>query len=130
MYNYSDYDFIDLGTKNGGSIDFALKRLGGKKGLGIDIKEKKMTLPLIYALRKAGWMEKRKIINIIKNQTDKPAKVKEVIEFVKQSGGIEYAKKVMNKFYKESLDLLNTFQDSVYRESLASMVRFTVERDK
>ena len=109
-------------------FDYGSSSIG--KPLGIDIKEKKMTLPLIYALQKAGWMEKRKIINIIKNQTDKPAKVKEVIKFVKQSGGIEYAEKVMNKYYKEGLDLLNTFKDSVYKESLASMVRFTVERDK
>ena len=57
------------------------------KPVGIDIKEKKMTLPLIYALSKSSWFEKRKIISIVKNDSDKPKKVKEVIEYVKKSGG-------------------------------------------
>ncbi len=68
--------------------------------MGIDIKEKKMTLPLIYALSRLQWLEKRKIISIVKNESEKPKKVKEVIEFVKQSGGIEYANNAMNKYQR------------------------------
>ncbi len=84
-------------------FDYGEDEIG--KPLGIDIKEKKMTLPLIYALSKAGWLEKRKIISIVKNESEKPKKVKEVIEFVKKSGGIEYAKEAMNRYYAEALEL-------------------------
>lgn len=100
------------------------------KPVGIDIKEKKMTLPLIYALNKASWFDKRRIINIVKNESDKPKKVAEVIAFVKSSGGIEYATTVMEKFEREAYDLLNTFPDSLYKESLRQLVKYTIEREK
>jgi octaprenyl-diphosphate synthase len=100
------------------------------KPLGLDIKEKKMTLPLIYALNKASWLEKRRIINIVKNESEKPKKRAEVIEFVKASGGIEYAKDVMKKYQDEASSLLNTFPDSVYKQSLFSLVKYTIERKK
>jgi len=96
--------------------------------LGIDIKEKKMTLPLIYALSKASWLEKRRIISIVKNDSEKPKKVKEVIEFVKKSGGIEYAKTAMNRYYQEALNLLTAFPESTYRKSLRDLVQFTIDR--
>lgn len=99
------------------------------KPVGIDIKEKKMTLPLIYALSKASWMEKRRIIRIVKNESEKPKKVREVIEFVKASGGIEYAQANMNKFYQEATALLNTLPNSTYRTSLHQLVQFTIERN-
>ncbi len=98
------------------------------KPVGIDIKEKKMTLPLIHALTKASWLEKRKIIGIIRSESEKPKKVKEVIEFVKRSGGIEYANKVMEKYYHDALALLNTLPESNYRNSLAQLVEFTIHR--
>ncbi|MCA4894552.1 MAG: polyprenyl synthetase family protein [Cytophagales bacterium] len=107
-------------------FDYGEDEIG--KPLGIDIKEKKMTLPLIYALSKAGWLEKRKIISIVKNESEKPKKVKEVIEFVKKSGGIEYAKEAMNRYYAEALDLLKELPDSTYRNSLSELVKFTIER--
>ncbi|MBL7856149.1 MAG: polyprenyl synthetase family protein [Cyclobacteriaceae bacterium] len=99
------------------------------KPVGIDIKEKKMTLPLIYALSKSGWLEKRKIISIIKNESDKPRKVKEVIEYVKQSGGIEYASKAMNKFHSDAIALLQELPDSVHKNSLEQLVQFTIDRN-
>jgi octaprenyl-diphosphate synthase len=98
------------------------------KPLGIDIKEKKMTLPLIYALSKASWMEKRTMISIVKNESNKPKKVKEVIEFVKRSGGIEYALASMTKFHLEAMIILNEFPDSVYKKSLEELVQFTIDR--
>ena len=98
------------------------------KPVGIDIKEKKMTLPLIYALSKTGWTEKRRIIGIVKNESEKPRKVKEVIEFVKQSGGIEYAIDSMNKYHKEAMTLLKDFPESAYKKSLIQLVQFTIER--
>jgi octaprenyl-diphosphate synthase len=109
-------------------FDFGDDEIG--KPLGIDIKEKKMTLPLIYALSKAPWLEKRKIINIIRNESEKPKKVKEVIDFVKKSGGIDYARQSMDKYYHQALDLLNDFPDSVYKNSLNQLVQFTINRVK
>jgi octaprenyl-diphosphate synthase len=100
------------------------------KPLGIDIKEKKMTLPLIFALNQSDWSTKRKIINIIKNESEKPNKVEEVIDFVKKSGGLQYANKVMERYKQESLDILSTFSDSIYRTSLAGLVEYTINRVK
>ncbi len=100
------------------------------KPVGIDIKEKKMTLPLIYSLGQAGWLEKRRIINIIKNQSEKPEKVREVIDFVKGYGGLEYGQKVMKQFYTEALQLLQDFPDSTYRKSLEQLMVYVIERKK
>ncbi|GAB2802686.1 polyprenyl synthetase family protein [Rhabdobacter roseus] len=100
------------------------------KPLGIDIKEKKMTLPLIYALNQATWLEKRRIINNIKNQSHKPQKVAEVIAFVRESGGIQYAQQVMQRYVEEARTLLHGFADSSYRTSLEQLVQYTIERSK
>jgi octaprenyl-diphosphate synthase len=109
-------------------FDYGTAEIG--KPLGIDIKEKKMTLPLIYALRNASLIEKKKVIFKIKNQSHKSKKVQEVIDFVKQSGGIEYAQNVMEKFYNEALEILSTFSDSVFKSSLNDLVQFTIMREK
>lgn len=109
-------------------FDYGDEEIG--KPLGIDIREKKMTLPLIYALSKASWLEKRKIINIIRNNSDKPKKVQEVISFVKESGGIEYAIQTMNTFHKDAMNLLTDLPASAYKESLIQLVQFTIERNK
>ena len=100
------------------------------KPLGIDIKEKKMTLPLIYALNQADWSTKRRIINIIKNESENSQKVAEVIEFVKQSGGLEYATKAMKNLVDEAQNILNSFPETKFRNSLAGLVQFTIERSK
>lgn len=98
------------------------------KPLGIDIKEKKMTLPLIYALSKSSWLEKRKIVNIVRNESEKPRKVKEVIEYVKASGGIEYAKESMSRFHQKAIDVLTEMPESIYKKSLVQLVQFTIDR--
>ncbi len=100
------------------------------KPVGIDIKEKKMTLPLIYALNRADWLTKRRIINTIKNDSENPKKVGEVIDFVKSSGGIEYATQVMQRYVNEALTILSEFPANIYRESLQNLVQFTIERTK
>lgn len=100
------------------------------KPLGIDIKEKKMTLPLIYALNHAGWAEKRRMINIVKNESENPKRVAEVIDFVKKSGGIQYATTVMGRYVDEAKTLLFTMPDSTYRTSLEQLVQYTIERSK
>ena len=88
-----------------------------------------MTLPLIYALSKAGWLEKRRIISIVKNESENPRKVKEVISFVKGSGGIEYAQQAMQRFHQDALQLLQRFPDSNYKRSLIQLVQFTIDRN-
>jgi octaprenyl-diphosphate synthase len=107
-------------------FDYGEMEIG--KPVGIDIREKKMTLPLIFALSKSGWMEKRKIISIIKNESEKPKKVKEVINYVKQSGGIEYAVAKMNAYHQEALHIISEFPDSDYKRSLVQLVQFTIDR--
>jgi octaprenyl-diphosphate synthase len=107
-------------------FDYGEEEIG--KPLGIDIKEKKMTLPLIYALAKASWLEKRKIIGLVKNESEDPKKVQEVISFVKKSGGIEYAREAMERYYQMALDNLNTFPESDYKTSLRLLVQFTIDR--
>ena len=109
-------------------FDYGTEEIG--KPVGIDIKEKKMTLPLIYALKDASWSDRRKVINTIKNHSHKPKKVREVIDFVKQSGGIEYSVEVMNKFHHEALDILHEFPDSDYKNSLKKLIDFTINRHK
>jgi octaprenyl-diphosphate synthase len=109
-------------------FDYGNEEIG--KPLGIDIKEKKMTLPLIYALNKASWSQKRSIIYLVKNESHKPRKVAEVIEFVKKSGGIEYATEVMKTYQDDAIRILHTLPASEYRFSLEQLVRFTIERKK
>lgn len=109
-------------------FDYGNDEIG--KPLGIDIKEKKMTLPLIYALRNADWTTRKKVLFKIRNQSHKSKKVREVIDFVKQSGGIDYAHDKMMAFYKEANDMLMEFPASDYRSSLQNLVKFTIERQK
>ncbi len=109
-------------------FDYGEDEIG--KPVGIDIKEKKMTLPLIFALNQSDWLEKRRIISMIRNKSDDKKAVNEVIQYVKQSGGLEYAKTVMNRFYGEALDILKSFPDSDYKTSLANLVSYTIERKK
>lgn len=107
-------------------FDFGEKEIG--KPRGIDIKEQKMTLPLIYALQNTEKAKKRYIINIVKNEHLKDDKVKEVIAFVNQSGGIEYAITQMNVYKNKALNILNTFENSAARSSLESLINYTIER--
>lgn len=100
------------------------------KPTGNDIKEKKMTLPLIYALQQASWLEKRSIINIVKNNNNNPEKVKKVIDFVLASGGLEYAQKKMYEFRDQSLQLLEQLPKNEAVNSLRLLVNYTTERKK
>lgn len=109
-------------------FDYGDEQIG--KPTGIDIKEKKMTLPLIYALSKSSWLEKRRIINLIKNQSHKPAKVKEVINFVKESGGIAYTNEVMLRYVAEAKAILQELPENEYRQSLENLIQFTIDRTK
>jgi octaprenyl-diphosphate synthase len=100
------------------------------KPTGIDIKEKKMTLPLIYALNNCTWLEKRKIINIVKNHNNDPKKVTEVINFVIEKGGITYAEKIMHEYKNKALANLESVPDSASKQSLILLVNYSIERKK
>ena len=107
-------------------FDFGADDVG--KPRGIDIKEKKMTLPLIYALNNADKKTKKKIINTIKKHNEDSAKVAEVISYVNQSGGIEYATEAMYQYRKEAFDILHQFSESPARQALQDLVIFVTER--
>jgi len=109
-------------------FDFGTDDVG--KPLGIDIKEKKVTLPLIYSLNNASSSDRKRIINLVKNHNDDPKKIEQIIRFVKETGGLQYAEIQMKKYQDEAFQILNTFPKSDSRESLEQLVRFTTERNK
>ncbi len=108
-------------------FDYGEQEIG--KPRGIDIKERKMTLPLIYALSNASTKDKNRIINIVKNQNEDNQKVREVIDFVKESKGLEYTIQKMNEYRDKALSMLNTFEDSPAKTSLTSLLNYTIERN-
>ncbi len=107
-------------------FDYGADNIG--KPTGIDIKEKKMTLPLIYTLLHADSQTKRKIIYIVKNQNTDRKKVDEVIEIVKSSGGIEYAVGKMKQYQAEALEMLQQFPKSLARDAMEELVNYVIER--
>ncbi|MBQ4916056.1 polyprenyl synthetase family protein [Maribacter sp. MMG018] len=109
-------------------FDYGAEKIG--KPTGIDIKEQKMTLPLIYALNNCSKKEKSWLINSIKNHNKNKKRVKEVIAFVKKAGGLDYAVNKMLTFKDEALSLLHTYPKSDYRDALELMVNYVVERKK
>lgn len=135
----ADKDTIDRMRQFGENVGIAFqikddlfdyeKNLKTGKPSGIDIKESKMTLPLIFSLSKAGSADKRRIINIIKNENTNEKKVAEVIAFVNSTGGIDYAKERMIDFQEKSFQLISAFPDSPFKKSLIDLVRFTTERE-
>ncbi len=109
-------------------FDYGDAQIG--KPTGIDIKEQKMTLPLIYALNKADKKDKRWLINSIKNHNKDTKRVKEVIAFVKQNGGLDYAVEKMKSFQAEALKLLESYPESEFKSSLILMVNYVIDRKK
>ena len=109
-------------------FDFGSDDVG--KPLGIDIQEKKLTLPLIFALENASRSDKSRIINLIKRHSDKPEKVKEVISFVQGSGGLEYAKVAMERYSAAAFDILDKMPDSLARSAMRELVVYVTKRKK
>jgi octaprenyl-diphosphate synthase len=109
-------------------FDFGTDDVG--KPLGIDIKEKKVTLPLIYALNNSDSSEKKRMISLVKNHNDDPKKIGEIIAFVKQKGGLEYSETQMKNYTDSAFEILNTFPVGEARTGLEQLVRFTTERNK
>ncbi|MAT54713.1 MAG: polyprenyl synthetase [Saprospirales bacterium] len=109
-------------------FDFGNADVG--KPLGIDIQEKKLTLPLIYALNEAPADQRRHIINLVKRYSNKPDKVAEVIEFVRNSGGLEYAQEAMNSYSQKAFGILQELPDSEAKTALKALVKYVTEREK
>lgn len=109
-------------------FDYGSEKIG--KPTGIDIKEQKMTLPLIYTLNNCSEKEKNWLINSVKNHNKNSQRVKEVISLVKSSGGLDYAVTKMKSFQQQALELLNSYPDSPYKDSLILMVNYVIDRKK
>ena len=109
-------------------FDYSEEAIG--KPTGIDIKEQKMTLPLIYVLNNCTKKEKDWLINSIKNHNKDKKRVREVIAFVKNQNGLAYAEDKMVQFQQEALSLIENFPNSPYKESLILMVNYVIERKK
>lgn len=108
-------------------FDYGAENVG--KPTGIDIKEKKMTLPLIYTLQHADREVRRRIIYIVKNQSTDRNKVNEVIQLVLQSGGIEYARQKMAEYRDKALHLLHQYPETPARQAMEELVRYAIDRN-
>ncbi|RLD62265.1 MAG: polyprenyl synthetase family protein [Bacteroidetes bacterium] len=110
-------------------FDYQNNKIIGKP-TGNDLKEQKLTLPVIYALEKATNSEKRKIISIIKNHNKEPKKVKHVIDFAIKNNGLEYSTKKMIDYKNKAIQILNEFPDNEAKTALINLSEFVTERKK
>ena len=109
-------------------FDYGSRKIG--KPTGIDIKEQKMTLPLIYTLNNCSKKDRDWIVNSIKRYNKEPKRVKAVIAFVKESGGLDYAVSKMKDFQTQALELIQHYPESKYKEALVMMVNYVIDRNK
>ena len=109
-------------------FDYGTQKIG--KPTGIDIKEQKMTLPLIHTLNNCSKKEKKWVVNSIKNYNTDKVRVNELIHFVKEKGGLDYAVSKMKEYQKMALAILQKYPDSTYKESLELMVNYVINRKK
>ncbi len=125
MRKFGEYIGIAFQIKDD-LFDYSDDKIG--KPTGIDIKEQKMTLPLIYTLNTCSEKDKNWIINSVKKHNKDKKRVKEVITFVKENGGIEYTISKMNNYKNRALAILENYPDSEYKDSLIQMIDYVVER--
>ena len=109
-------------------FDYGTQKIG--KPTGIDIKEQKMTLPLIYTLNNCSKKERDWIVNSIKRYNKDPKRVKSVINFVKDKGGLDYAVSKMKDFQTQALALIQHYPDTNYKMALEMMVNYVIDRNK
>lgn len=107
-------------------FDYTEDKIG--KPTGIDIREQKMTLPLIYVLNKVPKDQRKWMINIVKRHNKDKKRVRELIGFVRQQGGLEYAEQRMNDFKNQALEILSHYPRNEARASLEQMIRYCTER--
>lgn len=109
-------------------FDYGEDKIG--KPTGIDIKERKLTLPIIHALSQVSSGEQKRIKQMIRQKGDQKKAVREIVDFVYANGGIDYAKKRMFTYQQEAFDLLEDIPESAHKEALINLVKFTTERKK
>jgi octaprenyl-diphosphate synthase len=110
-------------------LDYEGTGLTGKKA-GNDIKEKKITLPLIFALEHAPFFKKRHVLGIVRNKKKTKSEITEVIRFVSDFGGMEYAELKMNQYRDKAMAILDSYPESAVKESLKEFVQYTTSRKK
>ena len=110
-------------------LDYQSDGLIGKPK-GNDLKERKLTLPIIYALQKASIKERSKILSDIKRNNKNKQKVQQIIDFAIQKGGIDYSHQKMMEYKDKAIDLLKDFPDNEAKESLKDLVTYVVIRKK
>lgn len=108
-------------------FDYGKRKIG--KPRGIDIKEKKLTLPLIYTLNEVDNQKRKWLINSIKKYNKDKSRVKEIISLVKDTGGLDYAIEKMNYYHRAALDDLENLPNNEFKESLIEMINYVIERD-
>ena len=108
-------------------LDFTKTSVIGKP-TGIDIKEKKITLPLIYLLNKSDKAGKKRIIRTVKKRNQDTKSVQLLIQQVRESGGIDYARSKMLEYKDEAIELLHEFPDNPSRQALEEIIEFTISR--
>lgn len=125
MRKFGEYIGIAFQIKDD-LFDYSDAKIG--KPTGIDIKEQKMTLPLIHTLNNCSAKEKAWIINTVKKHNKNKVRVKELIAFVKENGGIDYTISQMNAYKSKAIAILNNYPESPYKASLLQMIDYVVER--
>jgi len=125
MRKFGEYIGIAFQIKDD-LFDYSDEKIG--KPTGIDIKEQKMTLPLIHTLNNCSAKEKAWIINTVKKHNKNKVRVKELIAFVKENGGIDYTISQMNAYKSKAIAILNNYPESPYKASLLQMIDYVVER--
>ncbi len=110
-------------------FDFQQEGKTGKPA-GNDIKEKKLTLPLIYSLENTSKSDKRKILRMINKHNKKSKTIREVIDFVTQNKGIEYACEKMTEYKNEALKILSEFSGNAAKTSLIELVNYSTIRER
>ncbi|MEC7617450.1 MAG: polyprenyl synthetase family protein [Bacteroidota bacterium] len=108
-------------------FDYGQQRIG--KPTGIDIRERKMTLPLIYAMKQASPLERRWLKRNFKKNNKNKKTIKEVIAYVKSKGGLEYSISKMHEFQQEAISILDSFPASESKDSLKKLVSYVIDRE-
>lgn len=128
MWNFGEAIGIAFQIKDD-LFDYNKQGLIGKP-VGIDIKEQKMTLPLIYALQHCDKSTRKSVINTIKRHHNNPKKVKEVIAFVRESGGLDYAEQKMYDYQAKAIDIISSLPDCEAKTSLQALIKYVIDRKK
>jgi octaprenyl-diphosphate synthase len=128
MKQFGEYAGIAFQIKDD-LFDFQKSSFTGKPA-GNDIRERKITLPLIYSLKQSDNSEKRKILKIIKKRSKSSSDIDEVVKFASEKGGIAYTEKMMHHYSTKATDIIDTYPESEVKTALLEYVKYVIERKK